>query len=117
MSRLLRAHDRQNGLGHGHVAEKVGFQLVAELVEGHVFGKSSHAETGVVHQHVNPAVIADDGVHRARQRIEFGDVEPPQVEAIAHPGLMRCLLKTTSGFEVAHGRHHAIAVERQLDGG
>src|ERR1022692_4720549 len=90
---------------------------VAGFVESHVLGKSRHAETGVVYQHVNPAVITDDGLHRARLRVEFRDVEPAQVEPVAHAGLMRCLLKTASAFEIAHSRHYAIAVERQLDGG
>src|ERR1019366_5177226 len=117
MARLLLAHNGQHCLGHGNTTEKVSFQLIANLVQLHVLAETSAAESGVVHQHVDAAMIADDRVHRSTQRVEFRDVEPTQVEAIEHASLSRCVLKAAAAFEVAHGRHHAIAVERQLDGG
>ncbi len=83
----------------------------------HVLGKATATETGIVQQQVNPDMIADDGLDRAWQRVEFGDVETTQVEPVAHASLMRCLLKTSTAFEVAHRSHNAVAVERQLDGG
>ena len=45
------------------------------------------------------------------------DVDPAQVEPIAKASFLRCLLETDSAFEVAHGGHYSVAVERQLDGG
>ena len=54
------AHHRQHSLGHGHVAEEVGFELMAKLGQRHVFGESGHAESGIVYQHIDAVMIADE---------------------------------------------------------
>ena len=62
-------------------------------------------------------MTADDLFDRDRQRLEFGDVEPEHVDAVVNASLLCRLFQSAAVGEIAHGGHHAVAVQRQLDGG
>ena len=57
----------KHGLAHGDVAEEVGLELLAEFAERQVFAKAGDAESGIVDQHVDAAVVAHDAVDHARR--------------------------------------------------
>ena len=90
---------------------------MAKFGKRHIFGEPGHAESSVVHQHINAVMAADDLFHRDRQRLEFGDVKPEHVNAVPNAGLLGRLFQPAAVSEVPHGGNHAEAVLRQLDGG
>src|SRR6516164_11213723 len=110
VSRLLAAHHRQDGLAHGNIAEKVCFKLIANLTELQVFTKPSHAESGVVDQHVDAPVVAYDAVHHPANGVEFGNVEAAEVEFVAHTPLLRGLVESFATAQVTHGGYDPISV-------
>ena len=112
---FLRAHERQHGLGHGDVAKEISLELMAKLSQSHVLGETRHAESGIVDQHIDTPMIVDGRLRRERQGVEFGNVEPPQIEAVVNAGRLRRLFQPATVGEIAHRRHHPVAIQRQLD--
>ena len=77
----LPAHDGQRGLRHGHLAEKVGLELPADLVEPEVFGKSGNGKASIVDEDVEASVVADNSIDKARDGVEVGDIQLTNVDA------------------------------------
>jgi hypothetical protein len=87
---------------HCDNAEEVGVELAPQLVERHIFGETAYAEAGVVDQQVDAAVIFDNRVYGRRNGCESGDVELPNVDALAHIGLWCSFFQAAAAAEFAH---------------
>jgi len=57
VSGLLAPHGGQDRLAHGDVTEEISLELMANLVEVQVVAESSDAESCIVNQHFNAAVV------------------------------------------------------------
>ena len=60
MPGMLRLHYRQEQQGELHQGGDVHFQLIAGHLPGHFGRKTEPGHTGVVDQHVQPAVMFHD---------------------------------------------------------
>ena len=117
MSGALAAHGGQHGFGHGDGAEEIGFELAAEFFELDIFGESGDRESGIVDQNVEAAVVADDGVDEAGERVEVGNVERADIE-LCRRHLRRLRPdRGARGAQVAHGGDDAESGLGQFDGG
>src|SRR5579871_6298181 len=83
MSRALFTHDRQHSLAHSNGAEEIRFKLHPKLVERDVFNESGHREAGIIHQHIDPAVVAHNSIDTFRDPFK-----------LSHPALAhQCFLR------------------------
>src|ERR1700720_1797806 len=100
---MLAAHGGQYGLGHGHVAEEVGFELQADFIELHVFRETSYGEAGIIHQHVEASVVTNERFDERRNGIKVCDVELAAINLSRNTGSGGRLIEPLTAAEVAHG--------------
>src|SRR5437870_10622054 len=99
------------------MSEEVSLELLADLRITHIFCKSRHGETGIVHQHVNARVVLDDLLDGGKKCSLVGDIEPSYIDGILEPGGAYRLIEAPAAGSVTHGGDDAVAAFGQFDCG
>src|SRR2546421_10141334 len=96
--------------------EEVRIELPAEFFELHIFGKTADYKAGVVHQHIDASMIADNFIHRSGNRCELGNIEPADLNSAFDLGRYS-LIKPGASRQVPHSGNHVVPCLCHLDRG
>src|SRR5579871_3122703 len=115
MSRALFTHDRQHSLAHSNGAEEIRFKLHPKLVERDVFNESGHREAGIIHQHIDPAVVAHNSIDTFRDPFKLCHIQRSHINVSCDARRGRCGCQLLAPSQIPHRRHYTESGPRQFD--
>ena len=81
-SRALSSHRRKHESDQLDSPEEIDVELRARLVRGHVLDRAVRSVAGVVHQHIDPPRLGEDGLDPESTRLVVGHVHREHTDAV-----------------------------------